>query len=574
MSFVLIFFSTLASAENPMYRPLFFQADKNGAQILPQKFEYTLIDAEKIRIGDILIDSSTFTFHLLPVKANNYQIKFNWPAGILTAGQLILKNNNGKALWKQDISASQIKITPVASDNPHLRAELAEYTLESVDPALINTLKYLPFVNFCISSMGDHTKVYLCSKERYVSSTEKELVVKDRKTTEKTASVEINGKRVGPQGIIILNNREENIYFKSLSESGSSLEIETRMKDVDFKDLVLSPNGEILILTASGTEPADASKVKKLGDNLWQIEVPANRPIIYLKGDGGVPLRQEFFMKGEIPKEAFRPMIALESPEKVFSSSVSLKGLVPAGVRLKAATAGDGIRGTSKAGFQWDLRNLRAGTTSRHYLSVDIKNKSYFASYDIYRGTPYVARVGLQYQTPSSVTRADVNFQMWFEKIITAFHWGLELDANLPITAKAGYPEYNQYRAEILYRFSAGFPLQDATWGLGLPFTSFKGKDISSTLYGLSFWGLQKPPAFAPSWVQWYKAKVTYLTGNGLDNTFKLTSSLDVEVEAYTNLSNKGYLTYGPGYRSLTWDPTPVEAQPQIFFNVGYLLNF
>ena len=79
---------------------LVFQADRNGAQVLPQKFEYTLMDAERIRIGDILIDSSTFNFQLIRSgSGENYRIKFVWPASMLSQGQLILMNNNGKALW-------------------------------------------------------------------------------------------------------------------------------------------------------------------------------------------------------------------------------------------------------------------------------------------------------------------------------------------------------------------------------------------------------------------------------------------------------------------------------------------
>ncbi len=571
--FVALSFSALAGTEKS--RAVVFQADKNGAQVLPQKFEYTLLDAEKIRIGDILIDSSTFNFQLIRSgSSEKYRIKFNWPAAMLTQGQLILMNNNGKALWKNTITEKQIKITPMKSEFAPLRAELAEFTSDIIETEVLNTMKYLPFINFCISTSSDNTKIYLCSRELYILSAEKEIVVKDRLSPEKKASVEINGKAVGPQGIIVLNDINKNILFRSTAESGAYLEIETRRKEVDFKDLVLSENGETLILTASGTEPADSSKVKILGENLWQIQIPANRPIIYLKGGGGIPMRQEFFIKGDVPKESLRPQLAGAIPDKTFSSSITLQGTIPPGTRLRAMNTKDAVRGRGKNSFTWELRDLSHGISSSHYINIFVDSKNYVARYDIYRGCPYVLQAGIQYQSPSGVAIGDLKFQWWLEKFINDFKWGVELDENIHLTNKIGFPQYDETRLELLYRFNPGLPMQESVWGLGLPVVSIKGQDTASTAFGLTLWGFQASPDFFPSWIQWYQPKLTYLMANGADTNFKLLNWIEFETLFYTPLAQKNWLTYGPHYRMLTWDPVPTAPTSQIVLDIGYLFNF
>ena len=573
--FITLFFSISSQAETEKIPSVVFQADKNGVQILPQKFEYTLLDSEKIRIGDILIDASTFNFQLIKSRSDeSYAIKFTWPAGLLTEGQLILMNHNGKAIWQNNITENQIKITRVSSDFPNLRAELAVYNSEKIEADILTQMKYLPFINFCISAAKDNTKIYLCSRELYVSSAGKEIVVSDRKKAEKEAFVEINGNRVGSQGIIVLNDKDQNIFFKATAESGAYLEIETRMKEVDFKDSVLSENGENLILTAFGAEPVDSSKVKFIAGNSWKIEVPVNRPIIYLKGGGGIPMRQEFFIKGDLPPESLRPKVLSDSVNKTFSSTISLKGSAPQGVRLRPASSKETLQVDPKNNFTWEISDLPRGEISRRYLNLTSKSKTFVARYDIYHGRPYVLQTGLQYQTPSGVAIASLQLQWWLEKFITSFQWGLQLNTNIQATKNAGYPEYNETRLEILYRFQPGFPLQENYWGLGLPISSITGKDVSTTAFGISFWGYQNSEAFFPSWIKAYQPKFSYLSGSGTSGNFKLSSWLEFENLFITPIKNNHWLTYGLHYRILTWDPVPTEGKNQIVFNVGYLINF
>jgi hypothetical protein len=555
-------------------KPLYFQADRNGVQVLAQKFEYAILDTEKIRIGDILIDASTFNFQLIRSgNENAYRLKFKWPAGLLTQGQLILMNNNGKAILNHPIADNQIKISAVSSDEPNLRAELAEYTTDTIAPELLTTIKFLPFMNFCVSAITSKTKIYLCSRELYLSSQGKEIVIKERKTTQREASVEINGKAVGNQGVILLNDQTENIYFKATAESGAFLEIETRMKEVDFKDIVLTDDGQTLILTASGAEPVSQDKIVRLGDNLWQTRFPADRPIIYLKGDGGIPMRQEFYINGHVPNEGSRLYISAEAPEKTYSTSVGIRGFVPQGIRIQSANTDNQVKTYGKNRFEWDLKNIPRGITSHHYLSVDSKENKYIARYDIYGGFPYQFEGGLQYQTPSSIIQGFAHFQWWFEKFLAKFRWGLETDANIHFTKADNIAEYDEFRLELLYRFSPGLNFQEPVWGLGIPYSYIKGKDFTTGGMGLSFWGLRTPPSYFPTWIKWLKPKITYLTA-GTGSDVKLTSMIEAELHAYSPLKENTWISYGLHYQTYTFDPNPTSQKPQIVLDAAYSTLF
>src|SRR5437868_3724177 len=276
--------------------PLFFQADKNNIQVLPQRFEYNLVDEDHIKIGDIIIDSTTFGFQIAPSVnfPGKFRARFIWPSGLLKDGSLLLKDNTGKAIWTTNFNRKSIHlINPATTEqDKNVRTQLAELVVDQLNPALVEDMKYFPFMNFCISRTNQDTRIYLCSKEVYLTSKENRLTISSRAQGKRNAFVEINAKSVGNQGIIFLNNENENIGFRAMTQSGAILEVETRMKPVDFKDVVLSDDQKKLILTASGAEPVNEESVQRISNDEWQFEIDAQRPILYLKGEGDIPMRQ------------------------------------------------------------------------------------------------------------------------------------------------------------------------------------------------------------------------------------------------------------------------------------------
>ncbi|MBV2169252.1 MAG: hypothetical protein KUL82_11160, partial [Bdellovibrio sp.] len=223
-------FPSWAQTRSSKLKPLYFQADKNNLQVLPQRFEYTLLDEDRFKVGDILLDTTQVTFQIQPSpnKKGFYRIVFTWPAGLIKEGELAVKNNSGKAILNTLVSKAQVHITQATTQQEQgqesLRSEIATFTVDDVEANLVDSMKYLPFMVFCLYRESDETRLYLCSKELYLSSQQGQMTVKSRSTTKKSAQIEINGKVVGNQGIIYLNERSESVAFKAQTQSGAFLE--------------------------------------------------------------------------------------------------------------------------------------------------------------------------------------------------------------------------------------------------------------------------------------------------------------------------------------------------------------
>jgi hypothetical protein len=564
-------------------KPLYFQADKNNLQVLPQRFEYTLIDEERLKVGDVLIDANQLTFRLIPSKTEKgrYSIRFTWPAGLLTEGEIALKNNSGKAIYNSLINKKNLRISAGnAGDSEEiLRSETAEFTADNVDPKVIEDMKYLPFMSFCIFRASEETRLYLCSKELYITNQDGQLTVKPRSTSKKTAQVEINGKVVGNQGIIFLNDRSETVAFTAQTQSGASLEIETRRQDVDFKDVVLDKDGKKITLIASGAEPVDEEKVRKLSDTEWQIDIPATRPILYLKGEGDIPMRQEFYVKGTLPYEKDRPFLSAKSPNKTYSSSLYLLGVAPEGMKIVPADKSTQVEPQKKGQFLWKLQDIPSGKTTRYYLNTTLADRSYLVGYDIFRARPFEFFLGGFFQTPSGLVYGRVGLQWWIENLFgstssfSRLHWGLGLHRDQHLTKKDGEGNYDKTTLELMWRASEGFYMTDPTWGLTLPVQMISGEGFSTTAIGLgAFWQTPSGKVFKGV-SDWLTISGRYLpSGTGSD--VKLSSGMEAELMLSKNFSQSFSVQYGAGLEMLKFDPAASKENTQINITGGVAWHF
>lgn len=566
-------------------KPLYFQADKNNLQVLPQRFEYTLLDEDRLKVGDILIDTTQVTFQIEPStkKRGAYSIRFTWPAGLIKDGELAIKNNSGKAVFNALLTKDNLKISQGASQEGEeaLRSEIATFAIDDVEANVVDDMKYFPFMVFCIYRESEETRLYLCSKELYLSSQQGQMVVKARSSTKKAAQVEINGKVVGNQGIIYLNDRSENVAFKAQTQTGAFLEIETRKKDVDFKDVVVSDDGEKIILTASGAEPVDESKVKKLSDEDWQIALPKGRPVLYLKGDGDIPMRQEFYVRGTLPREKNRPYISAKSVSRTYSSQLSFSGVSPEGVQVKVPEKDPDaqLEPTKKNQFYWTVRNIPAGVETRRYLSVVSEGHDFAVGYDVFRGQPFGLGLGAHYLTPSGIAFGTVDFQWWIENFLminanwSRFRWGLALERQQHLTEKDDQPKVDFTTLELLWRAKEGFNLIDETWGLSLPLQMIQGESASATAYGLGAFWIKKPGRWLKPFMQWSELKLQYFAGSS-GSDFKLKSAYMLKAQAYWQFSSQWYLRYGLDFSDYKYDPAAAKEESQIGVNAGIFWKF
>lgn len=586
LSCLLSAFSAFAQTRSSKLKPLYFQADKNNLQVLPQRFEYTLMDEDRLKVGDILIDTTQVGFQIEPSKDKKgaYSLRFTWPAGLIKEGELAIKNNSGKAIFNTLLNKDNIQVSqgPTVEGEEKLRSEIATITIDDVETSLVDDMKYFPFMTFCIYRESEETRLYLCSKELYLSSQQGQMVVKARSAAKKSAQVEINGKVVGNQGLIYLNDRSENVAFKALTQTGAFLEIETRKKDVDFKDVVVSEDGEKMILTASGAEPVDEKAVKKLNDTDWQVTLSKNRPVLYLKGDGDIPMRQEFYVRGNLPREKNRPYVSVRSVSRIYSSQLSVSGVSPEGVQVKVPEKDPEaqVETLKKNQFQWTMRDIPAGVETRRYLDVITEDRKFVVGYDVFRGQPFGLGLGGKYLTPSGIAFGTLDFQWWMENFLfinagwSRFHWGISLERQQHMTEKDDQPKVDLTTLELLWRAHEGFNLIDETWGLSIPLQMIQGENDSTTAYGLGVFWMHKPQSrWLKSWMSWTELKLQYFAGSS-GSEFKLKSAYDLKAQAYWQFSSQWYLRYGLDYSEYKYDPSALKEEAQIGVNAGLFWKF
>ena len=140
------FFSFSSWAKEPVY----FLPEKNNLQILPQKFEYNLLNNSTIKIGDIVIDSNNLSLQLV-TELSNSSFTFSWPAGLFQEAELVLFNNYGKAIKNYSITKNDVELVVEAQEKSEslLRKDKAIFKSPSLDESLIEEIKYLPFFKFC-----------------------------------------------------------------------------------------------------------------------------------------------------------------------------------------------------------------------------------------------------------------------------------------------------------------------------------------------------------------------------------------------------------------------------------------
>ena len=578
-------------------KPLLFQADKNKVQVLQQRFEYALMEDDKLMLGDILIDMTQINFQLeRPKNSNKLQVRFTWPADLIREGQINLKDNSGKTIFQYDINPKDLKVSKPqpkeenkeeaaedeeSDESNGLRTQIANLLIEDFPTELIDEMKYLPFIKFCILRGADDTRFQLCSQELYFSSQDGKPTIKARSSTKKTGTVEINRQLVGNQGMIYLNSRKEGVYFKAQARLGASLEVETRLKDVDFKDVVRSADEETITVTASGARPADETKVRKISETDWQLDLDISRPTIYLKGDGDIPLRQEFLVRGTLPEEKNRAVLSARSISRTYSSNVSLIGMTPEGtdVKLVKGDTKSKIVKQKKNQFLWTLQDVPKGKESRHYVNLVTKENSFIAGYDLFRGEPFSFGFNTQIVTPSGSVYTNLEFQWWIENLFTMtapwaqFHWGLQAERLQQLSGADSASTLHFTNIEFLWRAVDGMNLEDETWGLSLPLQNIETANSSTMAFGFGAFLYKKPHRSLAALMDWSEIKFQYFLGSsGGDTT--LSSAYRLKAHAYWPMTDTWYLKYGGEIFQYTFSPAAKADELQMALDAGVFMTF
>jgi hypothetical protein len=521
---------------------LSFPLEKNGIKIFPQRFEYHLVDKDRFRIGDILLDVTKLDFQLVPVNKseNSFRLRFRWPARLLTEGELVIKDNVGKALWSLKMNPVQVRISEEESSNADAdhRTQLASFESSPLDDELIKKFKFAAFFKLCIAKADEDTRIYMCSKDLFLKRTADGIRVQSRDSFRSESYVEINGRPVDPQGAIFLNQRTDTVSLRTLLVSGATLEISTRRKDVFFKDVFLSQNGKNLVIRAVGTEPVSGQEVKLLGAQDWEAELPSDRPIVYLKGEGGIPLRQEFLIEGPVRKDSLQIKIASGAQEKTYDPEITMY-LEKSFSKFKMSSSQQDsvIVGEKK----WTLRHLESAANNRRYLNVDSPDGKFIAAYDVYRGTPFELTTKLMLPVVS-----ESEIQWW----LPDFRWGLGARADKLVMKKTDESDWTNFEFWGHYRFSPGLHMKDPALGIGLTYNSISfGSQLSAL--GVDFFSEQPGPEWSLGHIDWWLTRLRIPLAMTGSSNYSLKTSYDLETSFRMNATSKFF--YEVGLRFMTY---------------------
>ncbi|MBL7557147.1 MAG: hypothetical protein JNM24_15080 [Bdellovibrionaceae bacterium] len=550
--------------------PVYFLPEKNNLQILPQKFEYNLLNSSTIKIGDIVIDSNNLSLELA-LDRSQYQFIFNWPAGLFEQAELVLFNNYGKAIQTYEIKKENIEL---AKDDPKegekseadslLRKDKAIFKT-SIETVLLDEIKYLPFFKFCLQRKEESTRIDLCSVELYLSSKDGKPTIKMRSENKKRAQILINNAEVGEQGIIFLNDISESINFIGQSESGAKLEIETRLRPVDFKDIIISDDGKSLSLTSQGSRPVSEKNVTNLTNSMWQIKLPADFPVFYIQGEGGIPFRQEFFVRGALPTESLRTN-STDLINETYSSSEKMTLELPKGVTISSKDTNSKV---SKNGqkIEWNVTSLEKGQDNKRILYLK-KDKNEYAIYQsIYRAAAFEAHLGATYVSAEKVSFGNLGLNYWITK-----RSGLSLTMDQALTKTDAIDKWTITEFSYSHRLTAGMNFRDPSFFGSVGLRSMSLGNLSFSQIGL---GIGQKTMFTSSLMNtvadWYKWNFNYYLGSK-SNEIEIKSLMTADYKLYLQLTHSFYFNYGLGIQSISMSDENSLKSTQVNVNLG--LNY
>ncbi len=480
--------ATAADAPPSNRLSLFFPIDKNNIQILPQRFEYELIDKDQFRVGNAFFDARNFKFEVHKLK-DVYKFSLHWPAGLLSNGEISIRDNIGKAIWIQPIDGNKIKFSKLNTD-ASVSAMVASLDDEILPTKTINALRYVPYFRMCVQKIAPPVRVSLCSKDFYIRPHKDKIDIQTRDSLRNESYVNINGNNVDHRGLIFLQNFSDILALRVLLLSGATLDLDTRMKQIDFRDLSISEDGKSLQIWAAGAEPTGNQKVLRVEDGSWKTEVNYERPIIYLKGEGDIPMKQEFITQGAIREQKLTIEALSPPPTITYSSSVTIPLKKLSGGSMQPADNLSTMEDQDETTVNWNLNELANWTKNRRLLKVAFGNRQFTAAWDLEKFPPWEARISAFLPAAGRI-----GIRRWFNNL----RLGAGLDYKYILSPfRSGDGNSSRLRLPFYLHWNRSIQFSDSGWGLFLsPEQRLFGNTSTTGAVAGLFFHSQMPPGWS-----------------------------------------------------------------------------
>ncbi len=545
-----IFFVLTGIATQAMEKgkPLLFPAKQNNIQPLPQKFEYSLRDAYRLLLGNRIIDTSNFEF-IIRAKKLSIEVDLKWPENLFDKGTITVLSPSGVSVWSATLNEKQ-NFLSIKNANE-----------------LMNKVLGLSFFKFCISQYELNTGMEVCSPEFVAKGSGGKTRVESKPTHNKSR-VQINSRSVTDHGIVFLNDEKESLSFRATAGSGAEFKMDTRSINLEFLDVVdISPT--LMAITIKGPFPLAPSQYKIIRNDIWTVNLKKDRALVYIAGEGKVPLRQEFVVQGALPTENHRLYIENDSPTHAYASGLELRGWAPQKGQPQAA---DSYSDVSAGGnrFSWSLKNLTVGQDKMSTIQIADGKDIFTAGYTFSRA--YANRVEFLGGINSYKNNIFVGGegQMWLESLpmltrISQQKVGLGLIYNLDLIGK---DKTTLMEFDFYWRLKRGLQFIDATtfFGLGIQNFSFETQSIQTFAPMIGWVG----PAFKKmkrfNWQEFYLKQ----TMPGKSGSFELKNRTELKWKVYQPLREQRKIRYSAGFYS----EDAAEARSGILLEAAWVMIF
>ncbi|MFZ4403183.1 MAG: hypothetical protein ACOYOK_03700 [Pseudobdellovibrionaceae bacterium] len=458
-----MFFLFSATTYSVAIEPLGFSAAKNNVQILPQKFTYAVLEQKDLKLGSKIFKSDDFKVSVAKYKTDFVDLNIQWPKDFFPDAELSLKDSSGKAFWSATVSPQ------MRSPKIHLE-----------DQAYLS-FKNSAFFQVCALRRFNSTQFYACSSQMYWSkSTLGKWAIQKRPNKDNSVVVYINGVAVDPQGLVILNDDKQKLFFKAQFINGVSIDFETRLNTVDFKN-VIALDDSTFELTATGTLPVVPQQYSQIDEKTWKTRLKKEDPFVYLQGETNIPMLQDFVIQGPLPTIKEQIYFQQKPANKTYSSSVDFTLKPVTLLKLQPAEK------TQLQGNQWTFLELEKNSTNVRDLVVNSEDgRRFIASYRIERGLPFETRLLIKQNLAQNSTLLGLNFRWWLDAL--NLKTGLEIKQDLSLKKSSTYGDFQQQQVLFNYRLESGFYETTWTWGLRAGLQNLKTEVENKSTASLGIW--------------------------------------------------------------------------------------
>jgi hypothetical protein len=324
------------------------------------------------------------------------------------------------------------------------------------------------------------------------------------------------------------------ISMRALLLSGASIDVDTRMKPISWIDIVKKADSNSVVVRATGAEPNEEKKVIRIGEDSWSAQLDIERPVIYLKGEGGIPLRQEFVVVGTIRSEKVNVPYVLAPPQMTYYDEVSGVLNAPTGVALAPLDKLATVEAIGDNRYRWTLKNLESDRKNQRFVKVKIGGEDFVGAHEVTRG------IGKEFSISGNILKsAEVKWTQWLSPT-----WGYLLNWEKVIFKGSSDPDLSWISLRVLYRLQPALHLTKDSFYFGLGFDSFSAASQSILSPTITFGQISKAAKWAASTFQYQDWFVEYGTGGNAGGV-TLSSAIRASYLLRAEFRKQNFLTVG-----------------------------